>query len=53
VLARAWCEATVQRTPQPLDPDASGLNPKDPGEAGDFGRRFIITGFRWLRPDEV
>lgn len=53
VLARAWCEATVQRTPQPLEPDDSGLNPKDPGEAGDFGRRFIITGFRWLRPDEV
>ncbi|MEP4078298.1 MAG: hypothetical protein ABJO14_10820 [Haloferula sp.] len=53
VVARAWCEAVVQRTPQPLDPDVTGLNPEDAGEVGDFGRRFIITGFRWLRPEEV
>ena len=53
VIARAWCEAVVQRTPQPLDPDDTGLNPEDPGEVGDFGRRFIITGFRWLRPEEI
>lgn len=53
VLARAWCEAVVQRTPVPLKPDATGLNSADLGEAGDFGRRFIVTGFRWLRPDEV
>ncbi|MGB6223382.1 hypothetical protein [Haloferula sp.] len=53
VLARAWCEAVVQRTPIPVKPDATGLNSADLGEAGDFGRRFIVTGFRWLRPDEV
>jgi hypothetical protein len=53
VQARAWCEATVQRTPEPLDPDASGLDPRAAGQAGDFGRRFIITTFRWLRPGEI
>lgn len=53
VQARAWCEAVVQRTPQPLDPDASGLNPRLTGQAGDFGRRFTITSFRWLSPDEI
>lgn len=53
IQARAWCEATVQRTPEPLDPDASGLNPRKAGQTGDFGRRIRITAFRWLNPDEV
>ena len=53
IQARAWCEAVVQRTPQPLDPGASGINPRLAGQAGDFGRCFIITSFRWLGPDEV
>jgi Tfp pilus assembly protein PilX len=38
VEATAFCEAIVQRTPDPL-----------PG----FGRRFIITYFRWLGPDDI
>lgn len=50
---RAWCEAVVQRTPQPLDADASGLNPKLAGKPGDYGRRFEITSFRWLSPKEI
>jgi hypothetical protein len=53
VLARAWCEAVVQRTPEPVAPDASGINPAKPGLAGDFGRRFILSSFRWLRPEEI
>ncbi|WP_193210444.1 hypothetical protein [Luteolibacter marinus] len=51
--ARAWCEAVVQRTPEPIRPDASGLNSELEGEAGDFGRRFVVTSFRWLQPGEV
>ena len=51
--ATAWCEAVVQRTPEPLDPDDSGLNPRQPGSAKDFGRRFIIQSFRWLAPSEI
>lgn len=53
IQTRAWCEAVVQRTPQPLDPDESGLNPRLAGQAGDFGRRFTITSFRWLSPEEI
>ena len=55
VQARAWCEATVQRTPEPMVPDdETGLNPKEPeGSEVDFGRRFQIVSFRWLSADEV
>lgn len=38
VEATAYCEAIVQRTPDPL-----------PG----FGRRFIVTYFRWLGPEDI
>lgn len=53
VQARAWCEATVQRMPEPMDPDESGLNPRNAGKPGDYGRRFTMTSFRWLRPGEI
>jgi hypothetical protein len=54
VLARAWCEAVVQRTPEPVEPGPGGIDPR-PTEAGrtDFGRRFEIVSFRWLKPEEV
>lgn len=53
VTARAWCEAVVQRTPDPLEPDDSGINSKNNGQDGDFGRRFVITSFRWLDQNEI
>ncbi len=53
VRARAWCEAVVQRTPQPLDPDEAGINSRMAGKAADFGRRFIVKAFRWLRQEEI
>jgi hypothetical protein len=53
VLARAWCEAEVQRTPVPIEPDKSGINPKSSSGSRDFGRRFVMVSFRWLRPEEV
>jgi len=54
VVARAWCEGTVQRMPEPMEPDAQGLNPivKTGGEVS-FGRRFHLVSFRWLSEDEV
>ena len=53
ILARAFCEAVVQRTPLPIKPSKVGLNPADPGERNEFGRRFTIHSFRWLNPDEI
>lgn len=53
VLARAWCEAVVQRIPSPLKPDPSGLNPENPAKPGDFGRAFRTVSFRWLRPEDL
>jgi hypothetical protein len=56
VQARAWCEAVVQRTPEPIVADAVGLNPvivnESRGEV-DFGRRFRVISFRWMTPDEI
>lgn len=57
VLARAWCEAVVQRQPEYVNPlDA----PETPASAGTlqmenrkFGRRFLIKSFRWLAPAEI
>ncbi|MCU0751304.1 MAG: hypothetical protein MUF13_17330, partial [Akkermansiaceae bacterium] len=53
ITARAWCEAVVQRVPEPLDPDESGLNPRLAGAKGDFGRRLVVKSFRWLSPEEI
>lgn len=55
IMGRAWCEATVQRLPDYLDAanDArdsrAALSPTNQR----FGRKFIVTGFRWLGPDEI
>jgi type II secretory pathway pseudopilin PulG len=55
VLARAWCEAVVER-------DCGFVDSSDPPETAlatlnpvnrKFGRRFIIRSFRWLNPGEV
>lgn len=65
LLARAWCEATVQRIPDYVD----AANPADfdIGKPADgdimnsgltlanklFGRRFVVTSFRWLNSSEI
>jgi Tfp pilus assembly protein PilX len=55
IIAKAWCEAVVQRQPEYIDPAnpatdraaaLSGINQK-------FGRRFNVVAFRWLSPQEV
>ncbi len=49
VEGRAWCEATVQRFPDPID---SSDNIAAPAATG-FGRAFRITQFRWLSPSDI
>lgn len=56
VLARARCEATLQRLPAYVDAtDAAQTAPaslKSPVNR-QFGRCFVITSFRWLAVDEA
>jgi len=55
VVARAYCEAIVQRVHQkhPSEPDVpdpmtiAGANP------GEFGRQFRVIAFRWMTGDEI
>lgn len=55
VSARAWCEATIQRLPDFID----GTNKASDKESSltplnrIFGRKFIISSFRWLSPNEI
>jgi hypothetical protein len=49
VEGRAWCEATVQRFPEPLAADDDPVAPR----VGGFGRRFKIIQFRWLSPADI
>lgn len=55
VEARAWAEAIVQRLPeyvdtsQPAETASADLNTTN----RQFGRRFRITAFRWLGPNDL
>lgn len=56
VVARAWCEAVVQRVPEYVDvSDASHLKAaelKSPANKS-YGRKIEVVTFRWLGPVEV
>lgn len=53
VLARAWCEATVQRFPEYVDATDKPEVAAATNANKQFGRRFSVVAFRWLHPDEV
>lgn len=60
VLARAWCEAVVQRVPEYVDPaDAPSVKLPIDTTGGTattnqtFGRRYEVVSFRWLGASEV
>jgi hypothetical protein len=55
IIARAWCEATVQRTRDFFDPtDAPDITTQPTKDANQtYGRRFKVISFRWLNVDEV
>lgn len=56
VVARAWCEAVVQRRPDYVDPiDENHIKQATlKSEANKhFGRQFQIVSFRWLDATEI
>jgi hypothetical protein len=56
MLANATCEAVVQRVPDWIDPvDAAETAQATLVSKANltFGRRFLITSFRWLNPSEI
>ena len=67
VIARAWCEAVVQRMPEYCDRTNDAAVPaRDMSATGVFtenaaltatnrlfGRRFVIESFRWLSGSEI
>jgi len=57
VVARAWCEAVVQRTPEYVDttnePQLKAADPLLTTANKTFGRKLKLISFRWLNPTEV
>jgi len=56
VVARAYCEAIVQRSHEYVDPTDNPWTPvadlsSDSNKT--FGRRFDVVYFRWLSPEEI
>ncbi len=53
-IARAWCEAVVQRLPDYVDPALNATDvPGDESISLLFGRQFRLISFRWLSADEI
>lgn len=56
VIARAWCEAVVERDRNYVDPADSAttaVTALTKATNRTFGRRYQIASFRWLSPSEV
>lgn len=57
VEGQAWCEAVVQRVPDLAEDlgatDADVADPVFSATTNPFGRKFIITSFRWLTPSDI
>jgi hypothetical protein len=55
VRATAWCEATVQRYPDPVASSVGAGNPLSDlvNPASRFGRSFRMLSFRWLNRNEI
>jgi len=55
IEAKAWCEATVCRTREYVDPTDAADITTQPVNAANlvFGRRFEVVSFRWLAAEEI
>ena len=54
-VAKAWCEAVVQRFPEYIDPaNAASVRGAALSTLNQtYGRKFHIISFRWLSPQEI
>jgi hypothetical protein len=49
VTGRAWCEITLQRTPEYMDKETPAwVYPPTDSLNSKFGRRFSVINFRWI-----
>lgn len=56
VVAKAWCEAVVQRLPDYINADENAATDAPAALSSVnrmFGRRYHVIQFRWLKNDEV
>ncbi|MGE9291862.1 MAG: hypothetical protein ACQKBT_12760, partial [Puniceicoccales bacterium] len=56
VIAKAWCEAVVQRLPDYLGGDAPETQPAELSGSPlseTFGRRYVATRIQWLTEQEI
>lgn len=54
IVAKAWCEAVVQRYPDPVAPDPGKTFLEELAQpSSPHGRVFRITRFRWLNANEI
>ena len=54
ITATAWCEAVVQRYPDPVPTTtAKPILEEIALPSSPFGRKFSIISFRWLHADEI
>jgi len=55
IVARAYCEAVVQRLPEKHSSDGDATNPMSPTteNVGEFGRKFQVIAFRWMTGEEI
>jgi hypothetical protein len=55
ILARAYCEAIVQRThaKHATDPNSGDVMAATGEDPGEFGRQFKIIAFRWMTGDQL
>jgi hypothetical protein len=55
IVAKAYCEAVVQRLPDPVKsgPSTDTALAELASSSSPFGRQFVIVSFRWLNESEI
>ncbi|WP_309385883.1 hypothetical protein [Cerasicoccus frondis] len=53
IESQAWCEAIVQRIPDPVINTSTPTRSELANPPTEFGRQFRVIAFRWLNNDDV